>query len=60
MKTLILLITAITYASDKPVTIEAHPSCKTKADIIYQIERGIVCVPSNSAFRDKIFKGGFE
>jgi len=36
-------------------TIEAHELCENKPDIIYIIDKGVVCIPT-----DLIFIGDFE
>lgn len=52
---IILLTMALQVFSNVPTIVPASPDCSNISQVVYKIERRIVCVPS-----DGIFKGSFE
>ena len=52
---MILLLITLQIFSHTMQTIEAHELCENKPDIIYIIDKGVVCIPT-----DLIFIGDFE
>ena len=52
---MIYLLLAITIGSHTEQVIQAHEGCENKRNIVYYVNSGLVCVPS-----DLISKRGFE
>lgn len=63
MKIILLIIMAqqqIATSNKNGVLVEYHPDCTTKAEIIQNVESGLICFNSETAFRDEIFIGSFD
>jgi hypothetical protein len=57
---LLMLMADYQTASDETVVIDAHPACAGVTNPTLKIDEKILCVPANSAFKDGVFKNGFE
>ena len=52
---MIYLLLAITIGSHTEQVIPAHEGCENKRNVVYYVDSGLVCVPS-----DLVFIGDFE
>ena len=55
MLTLILILAQFQIGSHHETVIQATDQCQSSPDVVYHVDSGWVCVPS-----DKIFSQGFE